>query len=182
MEAKIPTFSELFTFGCLFVLLANPAGFGKKQYGVSQSAFVYNGKPMCIRLSGTCPPSPGSESSQKTENTQDSTSARLPGRPIKEQLQWRWRRHGLGDLEGVGWDWGSVCSPSPPELALSAAQLSLCPFCSVVATFSLLHFPPLEICTLGSKAARPLLLWEGWRWGGWVAGVFDVEAKVVWRD
>lgn len=75
-----------------------------------------------------------------------------------------------------------MCSPSPPELALSAAQLSLCPFCSVVATFSLLHFPSLEICTLGSKAARPLLLWEGWRWGGRVAGVFDVEAKVVWRD
>lgn len=77
-----------------------------------------------------------------------------------------------------------MCSPSPPELTLSAAQLSLCPFCSVVATFSLLHFPPLEICTLGSRAARPLLLWEGWRWG-WsrgVGGVFDVEAKVVWRD
>lgn len=50
-----PHFFELFTFGCLFVLLANPAGFRKKQYGVSQSVFLYKSKPMCIQLSGTCP-------------------------------------------------------------------------------------------------------------------------------
>lgn len=42
-------------------MLAYPVGFKKekKQYDVSQLVFVYNGKPMCIRLSGTCPLSPG---------------------------------------------------------------------------------------------------------------------------
>lgn len=60
-----------------------------------------------------------------------------------------------------------------PELTLSSVQLSLCLFCSVVATFSLLHFPLLNLhIGVQSTAAA---LWEG-------GGVFDVKAKVVWRD
>lgn len=46
----------------------------KKQYGVSQSVFVYNGKPMCIRLSGTCPLPPGLSSFQQMGNMKDSAN------------------------------------------------------------------------------------------------------------
>lgn len=169
MEAKIPTFSELFTFGCLFVLLANPAGFGKKQYGVSQSAFVYNGKPMCIRLSGTCPPSPGSQSSQKTENTQDSTSAPLPGRPIKEQLRRWWRRRGLGDLKGVEVELGErvfTLTPGARPVCCATVFMSILLCC---CNFLFAPFSPFRNLHIGVQSGKAVAFVGGMA-VGWVGG------------
>lgn len=68
--------------------------------------------------------------------------------------------------EGESGGRGSVCSSrlegardSPtvtPDLALSSVQLSLSLFCSVVATFSLLHFPLYNL-HIGVQRTRPLL-------------------------
>lgn len=121
LEAKIHTFSELLAFGCLFDFLTNPAGFRQKQYGVSQPAFVENTEDS------------GNISVARETYKRATEAASRPGRP-----------------EGERGSRGSMCSRNAgacraptltPELPLFSVQLSLSLFFSVVATFSLLHFP-----------------------------------------
>lgn len=167
-----------FSHAASFCLLAYPAGFGKKQDGVSQLAFVYNSKPMCIRLSGTCPlflwlvVLLGGK-----RNTRGSGNIWLPGRPLKRATA---AAASGPDLRGgESGSRGCMCSVVPPalapELTLSSVRLSWSLFCSVVATFSFAPFSSLEFAHWG-PTHKTAALWEG---GGCF---FDVKTKVVWRD
>lgn len=177
LEATIPTFfvcSHLAPF--LFYLLIQP--------DLERNNMVYHSRYLCTTVSpcafGWVAPVPfplACSLSRKWKIRRIREIFWLPGRPIKEQLQQHqgptWG--GEWQQEYVFLQWWSLPCPHPHPRA--------CPiFCATVfksillccCNFFFAPFSSLEFAHWG-PTHKTAALWEG-------GGVFDVKAKVVWRD